>query len=86
MAPKKNRVSVFGKTFHLTPGGKILPLGSKHNWFTNCMSNQLKGRQNTGENLSASALAQNKNNFGSTVAGCTGVRGGGLLTRREREG
>ncbi len=69
MAPKKNHVSVFGKTFHLTPGGKILPLGNKHNWFTKCMED-LTGTQNKGEGLSASALAQNKSNFGTMVGQC----------------
>jgi len=38
---KKNRVQVFGKTFHLTPAGRILPLGAKQNKFTKCVSEEL---------------------------------------------
>lgn len=70
MVKKKNRVSIFGKTFHVTPAGKILPLGSKQNYFTKCMSNALKGKQAKGENLSQAQLQSNRNNFGNAVAGC----------------
>lgn len=48
MVKKKNRISIFGKTFHVTPAGKILPLGAKKNWFTKCMSEQTKGKLSTG--------------------------------------
>lgn len=70
MAHKKNRVSVFGKTFHMTPAGKMYPLGAKNNYFTKCMSAKLKGNQATGENLTQAALQGNKNNFANAVAGC----------------
>ena len=68
--PKKNRVSVFGKTFHMTPAGKMYPLGAKNNWFTKCMNGALKGNQTKGENLSQAALKGNKDRFGTAVAGC----------------
>lgn len=70
MVKKKNRVSIFGKTFHVTPAGKILPLGSKNNWFTKCVSAAAKGKMNTGEDLSQAALKSNRSTFLSAVRGC----------------
>ncbi len=67
---KKNRVSIYGKTFHVTPAGKILPLGAKKNWFTKCMSEALKGKQKTGEDLTQVQLKANKTRFKTAVKGC----------------
>ena len=67
---KKNRVSVFGKTFHMTPAGKMYPLGNKQNYFTKCMSKALKGKQTKGENLSKAQIDGNRKRFGTAVAGC----------------
>lgn len=78
MTKKKNRVSIFGKTFHVTPAGKILPLGSKNNWFTKCVSAAAKGGMATGVNLSQAQLTSNKNKFKSAVIGC---KGGGVAKR-----
>ena len=75
MVKKKNRVSIFGKTFHVTPAGKILPLGSKQNYFTKCMSKKLKGNMNKGEDLSQAALRGNRTKFGNAVAGCKPAKG-----------
>jgi len=77
MTKKKNRVSIFGKTFHVTPAGKILPLGSKNNWFTKCVSKAAKGQMNTGVDLSQAAIKANKNTFLSAIRGCQ-IRGGSL--------
>lgn len=70
IAPKKNRINVYGKTFHLTPAGKILPLGDKQNWFTDCMSEGLKGNMNTGKNLSEAKLQENKDLFSDVRKSC----------------
>ncbi len=70
MTMKKNRVSIFGKTFHVTPAGKILPLGSKNNPFTKCMSRALKGNMQKGTNLGAAALQSNENTFAGAVVSC----------------
>lgn len=76
IAPKKNRVNVYGKTFHLTPAGKILPLGDKQNWFTNCMSDGLKGNMNTGKGLSEAKLKANRDKFNSVREACLLARTG----------
>ena len=70
IAPKKNRVNIYGTTFHVTPAGKILPLGNKKNWFTKCMSTALKGKQKKGENLTQAQIKANKTRFGTAVKGC----------------
>lgn len=72
MVKKKNRVSIFGKTFHVTPAGKILPLGSKQNWFTKCVSKAAKGKMKTGEDIGKAAIASNRATFKSAVKGCKG--------------
>jgi len=69
---KKNRVSVYGKTFHLTSSGKIFPLGKKKNWFTDCMSG-LAGslaKAPAGGRLSPVQIQSNKDAFGAKVAQC----------------
>jgi hypothetical protein len=70
MVAKKNRVSIFGKTFHITPAGKILPLGRKNNPFTKCMSRTLKGEQLKGEDLTGAHIKANKDRFGAAVKAC----------------
>jgi len=64
MTKKKNRISIFGKTFHVTPAGKILPLGAKKNWFTDCMSEQTKGKMATGKG------ADNRAKWQSALQSC----------------
>lgn len=76
IAPKKNRVSYGGKTFHVTPNGKHYPLGAKQNWFTKCMSDGLKGNLNTGEGLSETKLQANRDKFTSVRKACLLARGG----------
>ncbi|MBA7585783.1 hypothetical protein ES708_27772 [subsurface metagenome] len=76
IAPKKNRVNVYGKPFHLTPSGKIYPLGDKQNWFTNCMSDGLKGQMNTGKGLSEAKLQANKDKFSAVKEACLLARKG----------
>ncbi len=85
MAHKKNRVSVFGKTFHMTPAGKMYPLGAKNNYFTRCMSDALKGNQTTGENLSQAALDGNKNRFAAAVGPCKALKGGAKVGRPKKK-
>lgn len=70
IASKKNHVNVYGKTFHMTPSGKLLPLGAKQNAFTKCMSKELKGNLNTGEDLSKTKLDANKESFKLAVEAC----------------
>ena len=70
---KKNRVMYGGKTFHVTPTGRHLPLGAKQNWFTKCMSDGLKGNLNTGENLSKAKLKANKTKFREVLDSCIGT-------------
>jgi len=77
MTKKKNRVSIFGKTFHVTPAGKILPLGSKNNWFTKCVSNAANipnrnsaANRKAGIYLSPNQIEANQNAFLSAVKGC----------------
>ena len=72
MTKKKNRVSIFGKTFHVTPAGKILPLGAKNNWFTKCVSKAASGQMNTGEDLTQAQLTANKKAFRTATKGCKG--------------
>ena len=69
---KKNRVSIGGKSFHVTTSGKILPSGRKSNTFTACMSKNTIGKMNTGINLSASQLEANKNTWASALSTCSG--------------
>ena len=71
MAAKKNRVSIYGKTFHVIPAsGRVEPLGAKQNWFTRCMSDGLKGNLNTGKGLSAAKLKANKDKFAAVKDAC----------------
>lgn len=71
IAPKKNRVSVFGKTFHLTPAGRILPLGAKNNWFTKCMSDKLtKGTLKLAKGKGEVLVEKNKEKFGKAKVKC----------------
>ena len=76
IAPKKNRVSYGGKTFHVTPNGKHYPLGAKKNAFTNCMSDELKGNMITGEKLTKAQKQSNKNKFADAVATCKPKKAG----------
>jgi len=64
---------VFGKTFHLTPAGRILPLGSKNNWFTKCMSEKLttKGSPMKLSKGKGTALVEaNQKKFGKAKVKC----------------
>lgn len=70
MTIKKNRIRIFGKTFHVTPSGRILPLGNKQNKFTKCMKGKLKGKQATGKNLSKAQIEANRKRFGAAVKAC----------------
>lgn len=76
IAPKKNRVSYGGKTFHVTPNGKHYPLGAKQNPFTKCMSDELKGNMITGENLTKAQKISNKDKFASAVGVCKPKKAG----------
>nr|BDI55198.1 MAG: hypothetical protein [uncultured archaeon] len=76
MPHKKNRVSVFGKTFHMTPAGKMYPLGAKNNYFTRCMSDALKGNLITGKDLTPAQIQSNKDKFGAAVPGCKALKTG----------
>ena len=67
MTMKKNRINIFGKTFHVCPSGKIYPLGNKQNWFTKCMKGELKGKQATGIGADT---AGNRSRFGKAVEKC----------------
>lgn len=71
---KKNRISVFGKTFHVTPAGKILPLGNKTNWFTKCISMELKNNQHKGNDLTSIQLKYNRDNFKDVINKCKGEK------------
>jgi hypothetical protein len=62
---------VFGKTFHLTPGGKIYPLGAKQNWFTKCMSEKLtRGALKLQKGEGEVIVSKNKEKFGKAKDKC----------------
>ncbi len=66
-----------GKTFHVTPAGKHLPLGAKQNWFTKCMSKELKGnltKKKGNKPLTKIQREGNENTFRDALDTCSPKR------------
>jgi len=92
MPKKKNRVSIFGKTFHVTPAGKILPLGSKNNWFTKCVSKRANipnrnsaANRKAGIYLSPNQIDANRAAFKSAAVGCKAGGGAAAVGRPKKK-
>ena len=66
-------MSVFGKNFHLTPSGKIYPLGNKQNWFTKCMSEKLTKKGSPlklAKGKGTALVEKNREKFGKAKTKC----------------